>query len=78
MNNKPNGKFDRKKGIALIEKHKSKDIVLAMINSPSNKSFILYENADNELIYNVLCEINVYLSCKEIINENTQDGDAND
>lgn len=65
LNEKP---FNQYKAVQIIEKHKSKDANVAVVNSPLNPTFVPYQYATEDMLKNNLYNLMEYLSIK-LLNE---------
>lgn len=64
LNEKP---FNQYKAMQIIEKHKSKDEKVAVVNSPLNPNFVPYQYATDEMLKNNLNSLIEYLTYKLLI-----------
>lgn len=60
--------FNQNKAISIIEKHKSKDGNVALVNSPLTPNFVPYRYATDDMLRNNVIKLLEYLSWK-LLNE---------
>lgn len=56
--------FNRSEAISLIEKHKIKDLNIALVNSPLMPNFVPYQCATEDMLKRNLYSLMEYLSIK--------------
>lgn len=56
--------FNQNKAKNFIEKYKGKDANVALVNSPINPNFVLYQNATDTMLKNAIIWLMNYLTLK--------------